>query len=126
MAVTLNEKALRHGEKLIRDGNFVFDQRDAWSEHQPSAKEENDFIEAHGYAEYGNWYLGINDEKPEDTKAHYEFPYGDFKKAHRCGIITAESRAGQYKHFDIEKAAARLHELIDEKAKGEAPHRVET
>lgn len=124
MAVTLNEKALQNGEKLIRSGKFVFDERDAWSEHRPSASDENEFIEAHGYAEYGNWYLGINDQEPDDTKAHYEFPYGDFENAHRCGIITAESRAGQYKHFDIEKAAARLHELIDERSKGETPHRI--
>jgi hypothetical protein len=60
--------------------------------------------------------LGINDERPEDTKGHYEFPYGDFKKVHRCGLISAESRAGQYKHFDIEKAAHHLHEMIDARA----------
>jgi hypothetical protein len=28
-------------------------------------------------------------------------------------VLTAESRSGQYKHFDIENAAARLHEMID-------------
>jgi hypothetical protein len=55
----------------------------------------------------------INDEKPEDTKGHYEFPYGDFKEVHRCGVLSAESRAGQYKHFDIENAAAHLHGMID-------------
>jgi hypothetical protein len=32
----------------------------------PSKK--NEFIDLHGFAEYGKWYLGINDEKPEDTK----------------------------------------------------------
>jgi hypothetical protein len=25
----------------------------------------------------------------------YEFPYGDFQKVHRCGILSAESRAAQ-------------------------------
>jgi len=58
MAVKLNDKALTNGEKLIRAGEFVFDQRDAWSEDRPSAKDENAFIEAHGYTEYGKWYLG--------------------------------------------------------------------
>jgi hypothetical protein len=60
----------------------------------------------HGFFEYGKWYLAINDEYGEDTKRHYEFPYGDFEDAHRGGILTAESRAGQYKHFDVENAAA--------------------
>jgi hypothetical protein len=41
----------------------------------------------------------MDDEKSEDTKARYKFPYGDFEKVHRCGVLSAESRAGQYKHF---------------------------
>jgi hypothetical protein len=64
-------------KELINEEKFVFDERDAWSEHRPSAQEENEFIRLHGFAEYGKWYLGINDEKPEDTKGHYEFPYGE-------------------------------------------------
>jgi hypothetical protein len=31
----------------------------------------------------------------------------------RCGVIAAETRAGQYKYNDIEQAAARMHEMID-------------
>ena len=113
MAVTLNRSAFEHAKELINEGKFVFDERDAWSEHQPSAQQENEFIQRHGFAEYGKWRLGINNEKPEDTKGHYEFPYGDFKDAHRCGLLSAESRAGQYKHYDIENAAAHLHGMLD-------------
>jgi hypothetical protein len=113
MAVKLNRRAFEHAKELVSKGHFVFDERDAWSEHQPSAQEENDFIERHGFEEYAKWYLGVNDEKPEGTKGRYEFPYGDFKDVHRCGVLTAESRAGQYKHFDIENAAAHLHGMID-------------
>jgi hypothetical protein len=116
MAVKLNRGAFDHAKELIDDGKFVFDERDAWSEHQPSAQQENAFIERHGFEEYSKWYLGINDEKSEDTKGRYEFPYGDFKNVHRCGVISAESRAGQYKHFDIERAAHHLHEMIDARA----------
>jgi hypothetical protein len=49
------------------------------------------------------------------TKGRYKFPFGDFKKVHRCAVLSAESRAGQYKHYDIEQAAAHLHEMIDGK-----------
>jgi hypothetical protein len=115
MTVRLNNRAYEHAKRLINEGKFVYDQRDAWSEHQPSAQRENEFIERHGFFEYGKWYLAINDEYREDTKRHYEFPYGDFEDAHRCGILTAESRAGQYKHFDVENAAAHLHGMIDAK-----------
>jgi hypothetical protein len=113
MAVTLNQRAFEHARELIREDRFVADERDAWSEHRPSAQQENEFIGLHGFAEYGKWYLGRNDEHPEDTKGHFEFPYGDFKDVHRCGVLTAESRAGQYKHYDIENAAAHLHGMID-------------
>src|SRR5258707_5826398 len=113
MAVTLNPRAYKYAKELIDEGKFVFDERDAWSEHRPSAQEENEFIRLHGFAEYGKWYLGINDEKAEETKGHYEFPYGDFKMVHRCGVLSGESRAGQYRHYDIENAAAHLHGMLD-------------
>jgi hypothetical protein len=99
----------------------VFDERDAWSEHRPSAQEENELVRLHGFAGYGKWYLGIDDAYLEDTKAHYELPYGDFENVHRCGVLTAERRAGQYKHFDIENAAAHLHGMIDGRAMKDAP-----
>jgi hypothetical protein len=57
---------------------------------------------------------GIDDEKDKNTKARYKFPYGDFKKVLRCGVLTAESRAAQYKYQDIESAAAHLHGMLEE------------
>jgi hypothetical protein len=123
MAVTLNRRAYEHARQLINEGRIVLDERDAWSEHRPSAQEENDFIRLHAFSEYGKWYLGINDEKAEQTKGHYEFPYGDYKKLHRCGLLAAESRAGQYKHHDIERAAAHLHGMLDGRKSAAAPKR---
>lgn len=117
MAVRLNNRAYDYAKRLINEGKFVWDQRDAWSEHQPSTPKENEFIQRYGFSEYGKWFLGTNDQYREDTKRHYEFPYGDFENAHRCGILTAESRAAQYKHFDVEVAAAHLHGMIDAKHK---------
>jgi hypothetical protein len=114
MAIKLNKKAFEYAKTLIYEGRFVFDERDAWSEHQPSAEDQNEFLRVHGFPEYSKWYLGINDQKPEHTKGAYTFPFGDFEKVHRCGVLSAESRAGQYKHLDIENAAAHLHGMIDE------------
>ena len=123
MVVKLNRAAFAFAKELIDTGRFVFDVRDAWSEHRPSAQTEDEFLEAHGFTEYAKWYLGINDEKHENTKGRYEFPYGDFKDVHRCGVLTAESRAGQYNHFDIENSAAHLHGMIDAKHGGHGPSR---
>jgi hypothetical protein len=113
MAVKLNRRGYQHARELVAAGKIVRDERDAWSEHQPSTQKENEFIRTHGFREYGKWYLGIDDGQEENTKRRYKFPYSDFHKVHRCGVITAESRAGQYKYYDIEKAAAHLHEMID-------------
>ena len=114
MPVKLNKVAFEFAKDLIREGRVVLDERDAWSEHQPPAEKENEFIRLHGFEQYGKWYLGIDDEKDKQTKAKYKFPYGDFEKVHRCAVLSAESRAGQYKHHDIELAAAHLHGMMEE------------
>lgn len=113
MAVRLHDSAYDFARRLVNEGHFVFDERDAWSEHQPSAAEENRFIDQHGLDEYGRWHLGIDDEVNLETKGHYRFPYGDFHDVHRCGVLAAESRAGQQKYFDIGQAAAHLHGMIE-------------
>jgi hypothetical protein len=59
MAVELNRTAYEHANDLIKAGRFVFDKRDAWSEHQPSAQQENDPIAKHGFAEQANGILAI-------------------------------------------------------------------
>jgi hypothetical protein len=120
MATRLNERAFTHAKSLIEEGLFVDDDRDAWSEHQPPAEKENSFIADKGWSEYAKWHLGIDDEADEDTKQRYKFPYGDFHKVHRCGLLAAESRAGQYKYLDIEQAAAHLHGMIDAESRAHA------
>jgi hypothetical protein len=113
MAVKLSSTSFDYARQLIKDGKFVPDDRDAWSEHQPSAEEENSYLQEHGIADYSRWYLGIDDEEDPDNKGRYKFPYGDFEKVHRCGVLAAESRAGQRKHYDIELATAHLHGMLD-------------
>jgi hypothetical protein len=60
------------------------------------------------------WHLGRDDAAAESTKRHYKFAIGDFKRVHRCAVLAAESRAGQYKYLDIELAAAHLHGMLEE------------
>jgi hypothetical protein len=117
MTVKLNRKGYEHAEALVEAGKVVRDDRDAWSEHQPTAEKENRFIEEHGWEEYGRWHLGVDDEADAETKGHYKFPYGDFQKVHRCGLLAAESRAAQRDYTDIAEAAHRLHESIEAPAR---------
>jgi hypothetical protein len=113
VAVKLNELAYDHARRLIDRRQVVLDERDDWSEHQPSAAEENQFLERHGFGEYQKWYLGVEDQQDEDTKSRYRFPYGDFERVHRCGVLSAEVRAGQSDYADIEMAAGHLHGFLD-------------
>jgi len=113
MAVILNKNAFEHAKRLIEKGSYVFDEKDMWSEQQPSAQEENEYIEEYGFEQYGKWYLGVDTDENEDTKGRYKFPYSDFAKVHRCGVLAVDNRAGQYKYNYIEQAAAHLHGMID-------------
>ncbi|MCK8608169.1 hypothetical protein [Agromyces sp. C10] len=113
MATRLNETALRHARSLVRDGRVVRDERDDWSEHAPTAADENRFIDREGWTEYRHWHLGVDDDENDETKGAYTFPYGDFSKVHRCAVISLESRAGQYGHDEIRDAAKKLLDLID-------------
>ena len=113
MTIHLNKKALEHARKLVEDGKVVHDERDDWSEHAPSADDENRFIEKNGWDEYALWHLGEDPEKSEETKGRFSFPYGDFTKVHRCAVISLESRAAQNDHDDLARETKRLLGLID-------------
>ncbi|MGH1550183.1 hypothetical protein ACRAWB_13845 [Leifsonia poae] len=113
MTIHLNKKALEHARKLVEQGKVVHDERDDWSEHAPSADDENRFIEKNGWDDYALWHLGEDPDKSEETKGRFSFPYGDFTKVHRCAVISLESRAAQNDHDDIARESKRLRELID-------------
>jgi hypothetical protein len=113
MSVKLNDKALTHARSLVKSGKVMHDERDDWSEDAPSADEENTFIDKHGITEFALWHLGIDTDKPADTKGRYSFPFGDFTDVHRCAVISLESRAAQNHHDDISTASKNLLGLID-------------
>jgi hypothetical protein len=117
VTVKLNERAYEHAKRLIEEGKFIDDERDAWSDHHPSTRTENEFIEKNGFSQYSKWFLAVNDEYSEAGRRHYEFPYGDFENVHCCGILAAQSRAGQSKSSDVEKAAADLVAAIDKQTR---------
>ena len=110
----LNEAGRRKAKNMIESSQYVLDS--SWGEANPSADEENAFLEAHSWAEYGEWHLGIDETAAEETKNRYGFPYGDFRRVHRSGLITAKQRAAQNDYADIEQAADVLLSLLDDRA----------
>jgi hypothetical protein len=113
--VRLNETAFAYAKELMAQGGAVIDKKNAWRGHHPTAEDENEFIRAHGFAQYDKWHLGIDETHAEGTKARYKFPFGDFKNVHRCGLLAVKSRAHQFGYADIEKAATQLIEIINSK-----------
>jgi hypothetical protein len=114
MAITVNRRAVQHARSLIERRRVVLDERDAWRAHRPTARQRDAYIRANGIRAYGTWFLAIDDQGAEGTKARHKFLYGDFQSVHRCAVLSAELRAGQYRYSDVEAAAADLHRMLDE------------
>lgn len=121
MTVKLNGCAYEHAKRLIQEGKFIDDERDAWSDHHPSTLTENKFIQENGLFKYSKWFLGANDEYKEESSRYYELPYGDFENVHRCGILAARNRAIDNNYFDVENAASDLLAAIDQHARKKSP-----
>ena len=114
MSLIINEEAVEHVKKLIEEGKI--DMGSHWNKsHQPSAEVEDQFAVQHGWKEYGKWFLAVDPDIKEYEKQHYEFPYGDFKKAYREGLVAVKRRAAQYKHSEVENVADELLQLIEKK-----------
>jgi hypothetical protein len=108
----VNSDAVQKAKDLIQKHEYVKDS--SWSEAQPSTERTNNFLKRHDWSDYSNWFLGIDPEAGEETKSRYHFPYGDFRRVHRDGLIAAKQRARQYNHDEVAKAADELLQLLDE------------
>jgi hypothetical protein len=87
--------------------------RSEWGDVQPSADDENAFLDAHSWDEYAEWHLGLTDGAADGTKARYAFVYGDFRRVHRSGLIACVYRAAEWHHKDVELAAHELLQRLD-------------
>lgn len=89
--------------------------RSRWGDVQPRAAEQNAFLKAHGWDEYGAWHLGLTEGAGDETKARYAFVFGDFRRLHRMGLIACLYRAAEWDHKEIELAAHELLQYLDER-----------
>lgn len=109
----LNRRAFEHATRLVREGRVVIDEREAWSDHRPTADAENDLILRGGWDEFARWHLGLNTSAAELTKARHRFLYGDLVNVHLCAVLAAERAARQNHYREMVKAMVQLHELIE-------------
>ncbi|OGX84591.1 hypothetical protein [Hymenobacter glacialis] len=115
MAISLNPQAVTYAKRLIRDGNTK-GHKSPWAAHVPCTADEDIFLESHEIEEYGNWYLGLDMSKRENSPERYHFPYGDFRAVHHNGLLAARESAAQQGYSDIENAAIKLLKFMTERA----------
>jgi hypothetical protein len=108
---SLNNEAVARARRLIDARQYVLESD--WGEVQPSAADENAYLESHSWDEYGEWHLGLTDGATDGTKARYAFVYGDFRRIHRTGLIACVYRASEWRHKEVELAAHDLLQHLD-------------
>ena len=111
---TVNPRAIAQARRLIDARQYVLDSN--WGDAQPSAADENRFLETHSWDDYAGWHLGLTDGATDETKGRYAFVFGDFRRIHRAGIIACHFRAAEWRHKEVELAAHELLQYIDRKA----------
>ena len=109
---TVNPQAVAQARKLIDARQYVL--ASDWGESQPKSDDENDFLEAHSWAEYAGWHLALTEGANDETKARYAFVYGDFRRVHRSGLIACVYRAAEWRHKEVELAAHDLLQHLDQ------------
>ena len=108
---TVNERAVARAKELIEARRYVLDSE--WGDVQPSADDENRFLESHDWDEYASWHLGLTEGANDETKARYAFVYGDLRRVHRTGLIACVYRASEWRHKEVELAAHDLLQHLD-------------
>ena len=108
---TVNERAVARARELITARQYVL--RSDWGDAQPSAADENRYLEKHSWEDYAAWHLGLTEGAADETKARYAFVYGDFRRVHRSGLIACHYRAAEWRHKEVELAAHELLQLLD-------------
>ena len=107
----VNQQAVAKARALIDARQYVL--KSSWGDVQPSAEDENAFLEKHSWEEYGQWHLALTDGASNDTKGRYAFVYGDFRRVHRMGLIACQYRAAEWRHKQVELAAHELLQHLD-------------
>ncbi len=107
----VNPAGVERARSLIDARQYVLDSD--WGEVQPSAADQNAYLEKHDWDDYAAWHLGLTVGATDETKARYAFVYGDFRRVHRSGLIACVYRAAEWRHKEVERAAYDLLQQLD-------------
>jgi hypothetical protein len=108
----VNDKGVARARRFIGSRQYVLDSN--WGEVQPTADDENVFLESHSWEDYASWHLGLTVGATDETKSRYAFVFGDFRRVHRSGLIACVYRAAEWRHKEVELAAHELLQYLDQ------------
>lgn len=106
----LNGVGRSHAHSLIASGKV--DKTAPWSF---SAADGNDLLGPNrdNWSAFGEMHLGIDPTAPNDSKAHYDYPYGKGDKVYRSALVAIRQRSSAQNATDIYDAAGTLIDEID-------------
>lgn len=108
---SVNPEAVAFVRERIDARQYVLDSD--WGDVQPSAADENAYLETHSWDDYARWHLGLTEGANDETKARYAFVCGDLRRVHRTGLIACVYRAAEWRHKEVELAAHDLLQHLD-------------
>ncbi len=111
MSLKVNQQALDFAKHLIDEGDYAINTQ--WIKNEPSPDQADHYLDAHGAEDYAKWYLAVDSDDGKAATERYLFPYGDFKRVHRSGVIAAKQRAAQSDDAEVVRAADELLDLFD-------------
>ena len=100
---------MARARQLIDARQYVLES--TWGDVQPTADNENKYLESHSFDDYAEWHLGLTEGANDGTKARCAFVVGDLRRVHRSALIACVYRASEWRHKDVELAA---HDLLQE------------
>ena len=109
----VNPHAVAETRRRIDAHQYVLDSD--WGDVQPDPAAQNAYLDAHSWADYAGWHLGLTDGAAEETKARYAFVVGDLRRVHRSALIACVYRASEWRHKKVELAAHDLLQYLDSK-----------
>jgi hypothetical protein len=111
MSLKVNEAGLAQALTLMKQAQFRLNT--IWASNRPTPAAEDSFIAQHGLDAYAAWHLAIDPTAPEDSKARYQLPYGDFKSVHHTGVRRINELAQRDGQTELADAAEEILDLFD-------------
>jgi len=108
-AAELNTPGNSHARSLVEGGKV--DRESSWAF---SGDDGNKILgDPPDWSNYAKWFLGVNRQENEETKARFRYPFGKDGKVFRSAVIAIKQRAAAEGDVAVAEAAGRLLEMID-------------